>query len=105
MSYVLDVQVERVRRAMRGLEDRQRLPPQMHALTLTLIEREHEAQIRGIRLQERQPSHIVCAVSRDDAQPGVQEIVRLVEQQTVVDGERLPRFRGLLLESTSVVPM
>ena len=83
---VLDVQVERVRRLVRRLEDGQRLALEVGAHAFALIEREQEAQIRGIRFQQRQPPQVVRAVPRDDAQPGVQQVVGLLEDGAVVDG-------------------
>ena len=84
---VLDVQIERVRRVVRRLEDRQRLSLEVCAHSFALIEREHEAQIRRIRFQQRQTAQVVSAVPRDDAQPGVQKVVGLVEHSAVVDSE------------------
>ena len=64
---VLHVQVEGVRRPVRRLERRQRLPAQMGTHRLAVIEREQKTQIGEIRLEQRQPPEVVRAVAWDDA--------------------------------------
>src|SRR4051794_29851822 len=105
VSHVLDMQVEEVRRAVRRLEDCQRLLLQVWADTFTLIESEDKAQIRGVGLQKRQPSQVVNTIARDDAHPGVQKVVGLFEQRPVVYRKRFPGLSRLLLKSPSVVSL
>ena len=67
MADVLHVQVEGVRRLVRRLEDGERLPSQMGTHRVAVIEREQEAQIGDVRLEQRQPPEVVRAVAGDDA--------------------------------------
>ena len=53
---------------------------QMRADRLALVEREQEAQVGEVRLEQRQSPQVVGAVARHDAQPGVQQVVGLLEQ-------------------------
>ena len=62
-----DVQVEGVRRVVRRLEDRERLPAQMRADRLARVEREQEAQVGDVRLEQREPAQVVRAVAGHDA--------------------------------------
>src|SRR5262249_46145010 len=100
---VLDVQIEGVRRVVRGLEYGEGLPTKMTAGAFAGVEREQEAQIRGVRLEDREASEIVSGISRDDAQPGVEEVVRLLEQAPVVDRHRLLRFGRVVLERPRIL--
>ena len=102
MSHILHVKVEGVRCSMGCLEDGQRFPPEMRTDRIAVIEREQEAQVREIRFEECESSEIMCAVARNDAQPGVQQVVRLLEEATVVNGHRLHRLGRLVLERTGV---
>ena len=102
---VLHVQVEGVRRPVRRLEHGQRLPPQMGAHRLAVIEREQEAQIGEIRFEQREPPEIVRAVAGDDGQPGVEQVVGLFEETPVVDGHRLHGLGRLVLNRSRVGPV
>src|ERR1700730_15828549 len=75
---VLHVQVERVRRLVRRLKDGQRVLTEMGADPIALIEGEQKTKVRKVRLQHREPSRVVSAVPRHDAQPGVEQVVRFV---------------------------
>ena len=94
---VLDVQVEGVRRVVRRLEDGERLASQMGAHRVAVIQREQEAQVGEIRLEQRQPPEVVRAVARDDREPRVEQVVGLFEEAAVVDGHGLHRLGGLVL--------
>ena len=96
------MQVEGVRRLVRRLEDRQRFLSKVRADGVAVIEREQEAQVREVRLEQREPPKVVRAVARDDAQPGVQQVVGLLEEAAVVDGHRLHRLGGLLLQRARI---
>ena len=105
VPHVLDVQVERVRRVMRGFEYRECLAAKVAAGSLARVEREQEAQIRSVRLQDSEPAQIVSAVPGHDAQPGVQQVVRLLEQAAVVDSHRLLGFGCLVLKRPRILPV
>ena len=60
-----------------------------------LIDAEQEAQVRGMRFEQRQPPQVVRAVARHDAQPGIQQVVGLVEERAVVGRKHLHRLRPL----------
>jgi hypothetical protein len=98
---VLDVKIESVWRMVRRLEDGQSLSLQMGIHRLTLINVEHEAQICRVGLEQRQAPEVVGAISRNDAQPGVQQVVGLIEDGAIMNGDCLGRFGGLLLEDSS----
>src|SRR5262249_49558835 len=100
---VFDVEIERVGRMVRRLEDGERLSTKMAAGALAGIQSEQEAEIRGVRLKDGESSQIVSAVSGNDAQPGVQQIVRLLEQAAVVHRHGLLRFGSLVLERLRVL--
>src|SRR5262249_37362235 len=102
VPHVLDVQIERIRRVVRGLEYRECLATEVAADALARVEREQKAQIRGIGLQNGESAQVVSAVSRDDAQPGVEKVVRLLEQTAVVHSHRLLGFGRLVLECTRI---
>src|SRR5262249_46310942 len=59
---VFDVQIERVRRVVRRLEYGKRLSAKVTAGTLAWIQREQEAQVRRVRLEDGKPAEIVSAV-------------------------------------------
>src|SRR3954468_6742248 len=103
VSHVVDMRVQRVRRVVRGLEYGERLPLKVTAPSLARVEREQKAEIGDVRLEQGQSSQVVGAVSGDDAQPGVQEVVRFFEQNAVVDGNRLLCLGGLLLQGARIV--
>ena len=63
---VLDVQVEGIRRLVGVSNDGERLPPQMRTDRLAVVEREQEAQVRDVGLEQRQPPQVVRAVAGDD---------------------------------------
>ena len=90
---VLDVEVEGVRRVMRRLEDGQGFAPEVRADALAAVQREQEAEVRGVRLEQRQAAQVLGAVAGHDAQPGVQQVVGLLEQAAVVHGERPSSLR------------
>ena len=99
------VQVERVRRVMRGLEYRECLAAKVAAGSLARVEREQEAHIRSVRLEDSESAQIVSAVPGHDAQPGVQQVVRLLEQAAVVDSHRLLGFGCVVLKRTRILPV
>ena len=99
---VLHVQVEGVRRPVRRLEDGQGLLSKVRAHGVAVIEREQEAQVREVRFEQREAPKVVRAVSRDDAQPGVEQVVGLLEEAAVVDGHGLHRLGGLVLQRARV---
>src|ERR1700704_1067134 len=105
VPHVLHVQVERVRRVMRGLEYRECLAAEVAAGTLARVEREQEAHVRSVRLQDSESAQIVSAIPGHDAQPGVQQVVRLLEQAAVVDGHRLLDFGCVVLKRTRILPV
>jgi hypothetical protein len=72
---ILNVEVEGVRRMMRRLEYGEGLAAKMTTGPLAGVEREEEAQIRRVRLEDGESSQIVSAVSRDDAQPGIEKTI------------------------------
>ncbi len=53
-------------------------------------------------LEDREPPQVVRTVAGNDGQPRVQQVVGLLEQAAVVDGHRLHRLGGLMLEGTRV---
>src|SRR5713226_8441022 len=59
MTHVLHVQVERVRRVVRRLEDGQRFLMEMRADPFALIEGEQKTEIREVGLQQREPAQVV----------------------------------------------
>ena len=63
---VLNVEVERVRRPVGRLEHRERLPSQVRAHRVAVIQREQEAQIRDVGFEQREPAEVVSAVAWDD---------------------------------------
>ena len=72
---------------------------------LTAIEREEQTEISDIRFQQREPPQVMCAVPGHDAQPGIEEVVRFVEQAPIVHRHRLHGFGGLVLQRTTVFTM
>ena len=79
-----------VRRLRRRLEHRQRRRvPDVGSIGSPAVEREQEAQVRQVRLEQRQPAQVVGAVAGNDAEPGVQQVVALLEGAAVVGGEHL----------------
>ena len=100
---VLDVQVEGVRRVMRGLEDRQGVTAEMRADPFAAVQREQEAEVRGVGLEQRQAAQVVGAVAGHDAQPGVQQVVGLLEQAAVVHRDHLHRLGRLVLQLAAIV--
>ena len=76
--------------------------PEVRTDRIAVIEREQEAQVRDIRFEQREPPQVVRAVARHDAQPGVQQVVGLLEEAAVVDGHRLHRLGRLVLQRTGV---
>ena len=73
--------------------------------TLPLVDAEQETQIGGVGLQQGHPPKVVGAVAGNHAQPGVQEVVRLVEEGAVVGGEHLHRLRDLVIQRAAVLVM
>ena len=59
MADILDMEIEGVRRLMARFKDRQRLVSKMRTDRLPSVEREEEAQIGVVRLQQRKPSKVV----------------------------------------------
>src|SRR3954453_8277709 len=90
---------------MRGLEYRECLSAKVAAGSLARVEREQEAHVRSVRLEDGESAQIVSAVPGHDAQPGVQQIVRLLEQAAVVDGHRLLDFGRVVLKRARIVPV
>ena len=99
---VLHMQVEGVWRPMRRLEDGQRFLSKVRADGVAVIEREEETQVREVGFEHREASKIVRAVSRDDAQPGVEQVVGLLEEAAVVDGHGFHGLGGLMLQCSWV---
>ena len=100
---IVDVQVPEIRRLMGGLKDREILAAvEVRARPLAGVEREEEAEVGDVRVEERQPPQIVRAVAGKDRQPGVQEVVRFVVQGTVVRGKRLGALRHAPIEPLRV---
>ena len=76
---VVVMQVPEVRRLVLGLEDRQALAAaEVRARPRARVQREQEAQIRDVRVQQRQAAQIVGAVAGHDREPGIQEVVTLL---------------------------
>ena len=88
---------------MRRLEDGQRLLPKVRAHGVAVIEREQEAQVREVRFEQREAPKVVRAVAGDDAQPGVQQVVGLLEETAVVNGHGLHGLGGLMLQRAGSV--
>ena len=84
---------------MPRLENGQRLAPEMGTRRTTAIEREQKAQVRVVGLEQREPPEVVRAVPRHDAQPGVQQVVRFLDQCAVMGRHDLDRFSGRPLRS------
>ena len=74
----------------------------MRADGFPVIEREQEAQVGEVRLEQRQPPKVVGAVPGNDAQPRVEQVVGLLEEAAVVNGHRLHRLGRLVLECPRV---
>ena len=69
------------------LEDGQRSRREDGADRLAVIEREQEAQIGDVRFEQREPAEVVGAVAGNDREPGVEQVVGLLEQAAIVDGQ------------------
>ena len=102
---VLDMQVEGVWCVVRRLEDRERFLAQVRTDPFALVAREQEAHVRKVRFEQRDPSQVVRAVPRHDAQPGIEQVVGLFEQTPVVHRHGLHRFGGLVLQDPRVLPV
>ena len=105
LADILGVQVERIRDVMGRFKDGQRLSTQVRTDACSRIDREQEAQVGEVGLQQRQPAQIVGAVTGHDAEPRVQEVVGFLEQTAVVDRHRFHRFGGLVLQRALVRPV
>src|SRR5688572_8657629 len=92
------MKVEGVRCPMRRFEDGQGFLSKVWAHGVAVIERKQETQIREIGFEDREAPKIVRAVSRDDAQPGVEQVVGLLEKAPVVDGHGFHGLGGLMLQ-------
>ena len=66
------------------------------------IEREEKAQVGVVRLEQRQPPEVVGAVAGHDAQPGVEQVVGLLDERAVVGRHHLDRFRRGALDDARV---
>ena len=99
---VVDVQVEGVRDVVGRLEDGQRRLVQVRTDPFAGIRREQEAEIRQIGFQQRQATHVVRAVAGDDTEPGIEQVIALVEQHPVMDGKDLHRFRRLMVQRARI---
>jgi hypothetical protein len=88
---------------VRCFEYGKRFAAKMRADTISRIVRKKKAQVRAIRFQERDAPHVVRSVSRDDAQPGVEQVVALLEEVPIVDRESLHHFGRLTLEHSVVL--
>ena len=54
-------------------------------------------------LEHREPAEVAGTVAWNDAQPGVQQVVGLVDEGAVVQAQRLGGLRRLMLDSPKVV--
>ena len=50
-----------------------------------MIDREEKAEIRRMRLEHGDAAEVVGTVPRDDAEPGIEQVVRFVEERAIVD--------------------
>ena len=66
VPHIAHVQVEKVRRVMPGLEHHQGFLAEVWADACARIEREEEAQVRVVRLQQRQPTEVMRTVAGHD---------------------------------------
>ena len=90
---VLIVQVPEVRRLVFRFEDRQTLPIlQVGAGPLARMPREQEAEVGGVGVEQRQSAQIVRRIAGHDREPGVQEVVTLLVERSVVPGKDFDAF-------------
>ena len=62
---------------------------QMRAAWLAGVQGEEKAQIGIVRFEQRQATQVVRAVAGDDGEPGVEEVVGLVDERPVMAGQHL----------------
>ena len=86
---VLGVEVEVVERAVLGLEERQVLVAQVRVPGLALREREDEGEVGGVAVREEEPPQVVGVAPGERRVVGVQGVVGLLEDGSVVGGEGL----------------
>ena len=103
VSDIVDMQVEVVRRLVLGLQDRQGLRVQVRTARLAGVQGEEEAQVGIVRFEQRQTTEVVRTVAGDDGEPGVQEVVRLVDERAVMAGQHLDGLGGRPLEGARVL--
>jgi hypothetical protein len=105
VAHILHVQVERVRRVVRRLEDGQRFLMEMRADSFALIEGEQKTEIGEVGLQQREPAQVVRVVARHNAQPGVEQVIGFLEHTAVVDRHHFHGFGRAVLKRSRVLAM
>ncbi len=71
-------------------------------MVCALVDGEEKAEIGTVRLEQRQTAKVVGAVARNDAHPGIEEVVALLDEAAVVRGQDLGRLGGGALEGAAV---
>src|SRR5438034_4737218 len=102
MADILNVQGEVERREMPCLQHRQRLMIQMATPRLTPVDREEEAEVCVVRFEDGQSPKVMSTVAGNDAEPRIQQVVRLFEQCSVVRRHYLDCFGSHLLQGLGV---
>ena len=100
---VVAVQIPEVRRLMIGLEDRQTLAAaEVRAGAVPGVQGEQEAQVRDVGIEEREAPQIVRRIAGHDREPGVQEVVTLLVECSVVPGKGFHALRDAPIEPVRV---
>src|SRR5438093_11007652 len=97
MADILNVQREVERCEVPCLQHRERLVIQMATLSLTGVDREEKAEVCVVRFEEGESPKVMSSVAGNDAEPGIQQVVRLFEQCSVMRCHYLDRFGSHLL--------
>ena len=88
MPDVADVEVQVIRRVLRCVHDRQRLPLQMALRGAPLSCANEQGEIRRIRVEQMHGPHVVCGVTGERGEPRIQQVIALVGDLRVVRRER-----------------
>src|SRR5438132_12522862 len=88
---------------MPRIENRQGLTSEMSALRTPTIEREQKAQIRAVGLQQRQTPEIVRTITWHDTEPGVQQVVGLIDKRAVMRSQHLDGFSSCAFDGAGLV--
>ena len=95
---VFDVQVEVVRRPLRGVEHGEGFAAQVRVGLGAGVLCEQEREVGVIRVQQMHRADVVGAVPRQHGQPGVEQVVAFVGHLGVVGGEGLETGADAALE-------